>query len=107
MKTRQEFQARHGDVFLRRVKAIPEGAARQERQGDVALAAGEVTGHAHRIATPGVSLWHAGTQRYIQVEEPADLTHEEHGTITLPPGVYEVIRQREWSLENEARTVTD
>lgn len=88
---------RHGDVGLRRVDALPEGARRQERQGDLVLAEGEATGHAHRIADRRVTLWSIGEQRYIEVAEPAILDHEEHGPVTVASGIYEVLKQREFS----------
>ena len=100
-------QYRHGDVFLREIAELPTAARRTLVEGDVILAYGEVTGHAHRIATPGVAMWNASTQEYLTVETPAALTHEEHGTITLPPGTYEVIHQREWDLSGEVRRVVD
>lgn len=103
----EQQQYRHGDVFLQRIERLPEAAKRTARKGDVILAEGEVTGHAHRIATPGVRLWSAGEQRYITVPEGgAALTHEEHARIDLPAGTYEVIRQREYSPE-AIRNVAD
>ena len=36
----------------------------------------------------------------------AELKHEEHATITLPPGNYRIRRQREWTAEN-VRIVAD
>jgi len=91
------------------VEGIPEGAQEAPRDdGDIVLAYGEVTGHAHRIKSKRVALWSAGDQRYITVAEPADLTHEEHGTITLAPGSYEVVQQREYDyLAEMPRAVLD
>jgi len=101
---------RHGDVGLVRRDALPLNAQREEpAQPDLVLAYGEVAGHAHRIVAPHkVSLWNAGAQRYILVEDPpATLTHEEHGPMTLEPGVYEVRIQREYGLGGEIRNVAD
>ena len=103
----KKFQARHGDLLIEQVDSIPSAAHPVERNGDVILAEGEVTGHAHRIASKAVSMWSDGAQAYITVDAPADLTHEEHRTITIPPGTYKVVRQREWSLESEWRQVAD
>ena len=95
-----ERQYRHGDVFVREVAAIPPEAQQETRTGDVILAYGEVTGHAHRIASPQVATWSTGEQRYIAVEgASAELTHEEHGLIVIPPGTYEVLIQREYDEE--------
>jgi hypothetical protein len=99
---------RHGDVGIFPVEAIPEGAKRDRRRGDLILALGEVTGHAHRIKSPKVAMWSVAGQRYITVSEPAELTHEEHGTITLAPGDYEVVQQREYDYMAEMpRAVAD
>ena len=84
---------RHGDVFLIR-EPLPPDAGVMPRTGDVILAEGEVTGHAHRIADPEVRMWSLGDQRYITVPRGASLTHEEHATIPLPPGDYKVVIQR-------------
>ena len=101
-------QFRHGDVFIKEVAALPQGAVQAARDhGDVILAYGEVTGHAHRIKEATVTLWNVGEQRYLTVERPSDLTHEEHHTITLPPGTYEVVQQREYSDERVTRAVAD
>src|SRR3990167_10919258 len=86
---------RQGDVLLREVKSIPETAKRQKRIGAVVLALGEVTGHKHQILDEEVDVFvkEDGTM-YLQVKSPADLTHEEHGTVVLPPGNYERVIQR-------------
>ena len=97
---------RHGDLLIKPVAALPDGAALQPRKGDLILAEGEATGHAHRIASPDVLLWEAEGQRYIEVAEPALLTHEEHHQILLAPGYYEVVRQRVYTPE-EVRLVAD
>ena len=43
---------------------------------------------------------------YAVVDAPAELTHEEHNTITIPPGKYQIRRQREYN-EKEIRFVED
>jgi hypothetical protein len=102
---------RHGDLLIVQVGALPEGAVAVEIEGGVVLALGEATGHAHRIrqrAGSRVSLWEVAGQRYVQVEgEPNGLSHEEHRTVVLDPGVYRIIRQREYTGEDEVRYVAD
>ncbi len=98
---------RQGDVLVIQ-KAIPAAAKPGKRdKGRIVLAYGEVTGHAHAIASKAVKiLEHEGT-RYIRVpKRGADLSHEEHGTIKLAPGEYQIVLQREYSPE-EIRTVRD
>jgi len=43
---------------------------------------------------------------YAVVDSPAELTHEEHDTITIPPGKYQIRRQREYD-EEQIRFVED
>ena len=98
-------QYRHGDVFVERVAGTISAAATVRATGIVAY--GEATGHAHRVVggtvyeEPGGSLW-------IAAETATTLTHEEHGVIPLPAGIYRVTQQREWDPYAEAaRRVID
>jgi len=89
---------RQGDVLLVQVSQIPAGAKQSTQKGDLVLAYGEVTGHAHRIRdTKKARLWDAGAERYLQVLETVSLTHEEHSTVSIPPGAYIVPTQIEYS----------
>lgn len=103
---------RQGDVLLVAIDAIPEGAASCKVDGDVILAYGEVTGHAHRLAPETVKpfakggIWSPTAERFIQALDGATLRHEEHAAIALPPGVYRVVQQREYHPE-ELRNVAD
>ncbi len=103
---------RQGDVLVIRVdEAIPAQAQAVARDGGrVVLAYGEVTGHAHAILERDVELFQVADQvdRWLRVgERGAVLAHEEHGPITLAPGVYRVRRQREFTDEDEPRYVAD
>lgn len=109
----KQFQARQGDVMIRSVSAIPAGAQPVETKGRVVLAYGEVTGHAHAFYGGRVTMYRddALARTFLRIEagpsgEGQDLKHEEHSTIAVPPGDYEVIRQREYSPE-EIRQVAD
>lgn len=102
---------RHGDVLINPIKEIPKKLKRVPRDnGRVILAYGEVTGHAHAICAPekSVTLFqHPDGGTYLRVVgAPAELTHEEHATITLPPGYYRIGHQREYFPE-EIRRVVD
>lgn len=92
-------QYRQGDVLLVKTqrRELP-GATRVPRdQGRIILALGEATGHAHAISAAEAELLEVGEgERYLRVDGPAALTHEEHGAIDLEPGLYRVIRQREY-----------
>lgn len=103
---------RQGDVLLVRVDSIPAYATLCDIKGDVILAYGEVTGHAHRLDVGSVKpfakggVWSADAERFIQALEGAMLRHEEHAPIAVPAGRYRVIQQREYSPE-EIRRVVD
>ena len=82
---------RQGDVMLFKVSALPKGAVEVKTKGDVILAHGEVTGHAHRIKQtekPSARLFDVGAERYLQIAERVALTHEEHSAIFLEAGIY-------------------
>lgn len=90
---------RHGDVLLVPIPALPVGAVPVKREGELVLARGEATGHAHRLAEPSGRLFVLGGSRYLVLGEPGWLTHEEHATLELPAGRYEVRIQREYTPE--------
>ena len=105
-------QYRQGDVFLEQVAKAPKEARPIDREGgDVILAHGEVTGHAHRIGAINATLQQATDgERYLTIagEHIALLTHEEHAPIALPPGDYRVTIQREYDwAEQASRAVAD
>lgn len=96
---------RQGDVLIVAATTIPQAAKPVPRDGGrIVLAYGEVTGHAHAIHDQHAQLL-ALTEsevddRFLRiVDAEARLVHEEHDTITLPPGDYVVRRQREYAPE--------
>jgi hypothetical protein len=94
-------QYRQGDVLLCAVDEIPPRAKRVPRDGDrVVVAEGELTGHAHAFPAKGVRLFRekGGQRTFLTVAAGgARLSHEEHGSILVPAGQYELRRQREYS----------
>jgi hypothetical protein len=102
---------RQGDVLIRRVGRIPKATVAVPRDaGRIVLAYGEVTGHAHAIAAPEAEATLLTTEqnrRFLRIVSQVDVVHEEHGSITLAPGRYEVIRQREWTDADEPVLVRD
>lgn len=103
--TNQESKAmtphyRQGDVLIRRVDSISKTKPMEREQGRVVLAHGEVTGHAHAITEKGVNQYRTEVPDVtaLEIEQAvAMLKHEEHSTIELPQGSYEVTRQREYA----------
>lgn len=106
-----KFQARHGDLLIQQVSTIPAEAKKVRPSGDVILAYGEVTGHAHRIGqSQFVTQFDFSGRSFINVAgvPSVPLTHEEHNTINIPAGNYEVIRQKVYDYQTEmTRAVAD
>ena len=98
---------RQGDILLVAVSQLPSEVVPEQRQGDIILALGEVTGHAHRIRAVECHTWNIAGQRYLFVDQPVVLSHEEHGAISVAPGVYQVVQQKELDLSGEWRNVVD
>ena len=96
---------RQGDVLLVRMEALPEGVVRVGRRGRIVLAEGEATGHAHVVASRDavVHVDPRADERFLLVrgKRPVVLRHEEHDPIAVPPGVWQVRRQREYDPRKE------
>ncbi len=122
-------QVRQGDVQLQPVAGLPKGCTEIPADGNrIVLAYGEVTGHAHAIydhlaqgaekagevadaaiarAQTKARLWRdAAGDRYLEVKETVTLRHEEHTQHTLPPGIYKLPTQVEYTPA-ELRRVVD
>jgi hypothetical protein len=67
------------------------------RQSNI-IVAGEATGHAHRLQSGTILEAPDGTL-YLDITQTTQVVHEEHGPITLDPGMWLVVRQREYSPE--------
>ncbi|AEV83540.1 hypothetical protein ACWT_2901 [Actinoplanes sp. SE50] len=93
---------RQGDVLI--VPVPPAGVPAcapvpRDPRGRMVLARGEATGHAHVVGGPGVRLvadLDDPERMFVEVPAHGRVSHEEHGPIALPSGVYRVIRQREY-----------
>jgi len=130
MSTKQPI-IRQGDVLLTPVNKLPAGCTEVPLdRGRIVLAYGEVTGHAHAIADHGQAVRPMGEtaaaevadaaiarakarllvapsgERFLEVREPVSLKHEEHTAHTIPPGIYQVPQQVEYSPA-ELRRVAD
>ncbi len=92
---------RHGDVLIATVEQIP---ARAERQPTLVLAQGEVTGHSHRVEDARkAQIWKYGAQVFLEVQNETRIVHQEHKPLILPPGLYRVWQQREYTPESIVR----
>ena len=75
------------------------------------LVEGELTGHSHRVAVEDlekVEVLKQFEQMFVKVNAPAKIVHEEHKTVELPVGNYEIRKVREYDYwADEIRSVED
>ena len=95
---------RHGDVQLTKIDNIPQDALSLGSRKE--LAYGEVTGHAHRIDVGELFQTKDGNL-YLKVEGLAQLSHEEHKTKAIEPGMYRVAIKRQYSPDGGWGDVKD
>ena len=92
-----------GDVLLFVVNEIPLTAQKHTNNH---LAEGEASGHFH--AAVGGTVLAEKDDLYLDAPEGCEVTHQEHKTITLPPGKFKVGIVQEYDhFAEEAREVRD
>jgi len=93
-----------GDVLIISTKEI-----RGKRLNHLTLAKGEATGHHHTITRGEAELYDHEETLFLRVNsEEAEVTHQEHNTITLPRGDYQIRIVGEYDHFNEeAKRVQD
>jgi hypothetical protein len=89
---------RQGDVLLiqlsRQVPLYSHGIV----DGDgLVLAHGEKTGHTHSVPAVDAVLCTTDAGSLLGVLRETQVTHPEHASITLSPGEYRVVIQRQYS----------
>jgi hypothetical protein len=106
--TKKPKMYRQGDVAIIECDRVAVTKEVEREGGRIVLAHGEVTGHAHAIASMDATLFmDAKTlDRYLDVNAPVTLDHEEHGRIKLPSGFFRVIQQRVYTPQG-LRNVAD
>lgn len=114
-----------GDVLFKMVDAMPAKLKKIEskRPGLITFAEGEVTGHHHsaivdveveridniEVEVPNIILLEDDNGvLWCYVNRDAEVTHQEHNPVTLPPGSYQIGIVREVDhLADEIRAVAD
>jgi hypothetical protein len=102
-KMNKQKVIRQGDVYIILDKVKPEDLAERE---DRTLALGEATGHHHTL-TVGTVYGELDGEQWIVIDEPSELTHQEHDMLDIPIGVHEVRIQREYVPDALPRRVLD
>jgi len=108
-------QAAQGDLLIRRVKALPANLKAAPVCDGTFIVAHSETGHNHVIdARPNVKVYDTEDPllSYLEVINATDAMetllrhlrgHDTHETISIPPGIYELRRQREYTPEGWRR----
>lgn len=83
-----------GDVLLVKIEKLPADAT--EIHKDTAIQYGEITNHAHRFTGAPIIMFRktdfdgsGNFTKFVILDKPTMLTHEEHKPIEVPPGIYE------------------
>ena len=100
---------RQGDLGITPIKELPDNLKKVDNP---ILAYGEATGHHHKLlertANQFEVLEDLAGNRYLKINQPTDLIHEEHQTITIKKGLYWVRNEREYNyFEMETQRVQD
>lgn len=90
---------RHGDVDIKQIDALPDNLKKIDSK---TLAYGEQTGHHHTlVGNAEVYEDNLGNKWFVANEDCA-ITHEEHKTIEIKKGYYQVKIEREFDPFEEA-----
>jgi hypothetical protein len=114
MKTFQN-RAAQGDLYLRRIDKLPPDAKPVSAEDGAFVVAHSETGHNHIIKErQNIKMYTTGDPlvSYLEVIEATEKTeallehlrgHDKHETLAIPPGIFELRRQREYTPEGWRR----
>ena len=108
MKPKRLIQ--QGDVLFFEMEKLPEGVKERKNNNRVVFAEGESTGHAHATALDEFieTFTDADDNLWAKLTGVKEVAHEEHGTVTLDPGIYKIGIVREIDpYSDEIRQVAD
>lgn len=91
---------RQGDVLIMAIDSIPQDAQPMtaDNKQRYVLAEGEATGHAHALKNVDtVDVFTLADALFIRAGTAVEIVHEEHATVTLPAGLWQVVRQFEYT----------
>lgn len=95
-----------GDVIARKLEIFPDGDQKIIGKKKLVLAHGE-SGHSHVLEDDGAEMIQIGERMLLRLEKAATVKHEEHGHITLEPGIWEIgrVREYDWFIQMERRVI--
>lgn len=102
------MQMRQGDIFIEKVEKLPKGLKQKK---DNVIAMGDSTNLAHKLVNGRVLVNKDGNM-FLEVKSKTQVIHEHgrghgHKPINLSKGYYKIIRQRETTIGDMTRLVTD
>lgn len=107
----EKFVYAQGDVMLIKSQKLPDGLAEVMPKNGKFIITHSETGHDHvitldrEVETPSVRMYSTDNPlvSWLEVNRPATLKHmrnfDTHEPIPIPPGVYKIHRQREYTPE--------
>lgn len=103
---KNEFLVRHGDLLIKKIDKLPDNLNIQK---DNIVMRGEFTGHHHTLVCDELAVFtDINGNKYIDLKKDSAITHQEHKTLELPQGYYEVIIEKEFDpFEKKIRQVKD
>ena len=87
---------RQGDLLFKKIDSLPK---RKRKLDTDIIVRGEATGHAHALVNGEIYtsiVATIGPVNFLKAKKGAKVVHDEHETIELESGFYEVVRQREY-----------
>lgn len=109
-----------GDVLIISVTDLPTKVMKRSFMNNrFVLAEGEVTGHCHALLEPKVGIGEKLDDKieifqtddgtiFLKNTAPVEIEHEEHGTATIEPGIWEIGNVKEYDhFLEESRRVSD
>jgi len=100
---------RQGDILIREITELPKNL---KKINNPILAYGEATGHHHKLVKEREDqfdiLEDNSGNKYLQLKDPTQLTHQEHKPITIEKGLYFISHEREYDyFAKETKRVVD
>jgi hypothetical protein len=113
LKNEHNF-GRHGEVLLKQVDKLPEGAKLIE-SGESVIVGHSESGHHHKLTlergTGIIKMYEIDGKTYLDIPRKADLVHEKesqkHATQTFAPGIYirEIRQSYSYASQQMRRTL--
>ncbi len=99
-----------GDVLIKRIDILPKQLKNKFDARGFVFAEGEATGHYHAVKNNDKCqlLVDKNGKMYFKNEIPVEIQHQEHHTIEIPSGIWEIEKVREYDhFSEEIREVID